>query len=105
MDKLAIWSLTILVLGGAIASARAEGVIHNFTGTITSVSGTPFGLSPSIGSQVQGSLTYDTSLPPAFDTGSVAGYIQPPPNGMSVVILGVTLQSQGERFIAGAEQL
>jgi hypothetical protein len=90
--------LSVFVVAGTVSfvakPALAEVVTHNFMGAITFVSGTPFGLSPSIGQQVQGSFTYDTSLPPAFDTGSIAGYIQPPPSGMSVVISGVTLQSQ-----------
>lgn len=90
--------LSVFVVAGTVSfvakPALAEVVTHNFMGAITFVSGTPFGLSPSIGQQVQGSFTCDTSLPPAFDTGSIAGYIQPPPSGMSVVISGVTLQSQ-----------
>jgi len=84
----------ILLLTGALGSARAAVVTQTFTGTVTYVSGTPFGLSPGIGDQVQGSFTYDTSQPAAFDTGQVAGYIQPPPSGMSVAISGFTLQSQ-----------
>lgn len=92
------YSLAVfVVLVGAVQSARAEEVVtNNFTGTITSVSGTLFRLSPSpsSGQQVQGSFTYDTSQSPAFDTGTVAGYIQSLPSGMSVVISGVTLQSQ-----------
>jgi hypothetical protein len=83
-----------LFLVCAFGSAHAAVVTQTFTGSITSISGTLFGLSPSIGDQVQGTITYDTSQPPAFDTGEVAGYIQVPPSGMSVVISGVTLQSQ-----------
>lgn len=76
--------------------ALAENVCHNFTGTVTFVSGTPFGLSPTSGDSVEGNFTYDTSLPPAYDDGSVAGYIQPAPSGMSVTISGFTLQSTGD---------
>lgn len=83
-----------LVLVSFVELGRAEVITNNFTGTITSVSGTPFGLSPSIGQQIQGSFTYDTSQPPAFDTGTVAGYIQSPPSGMSLVISGLTIQSE-----------
>ena len=83
------------LLVGIFKSAQAELVTHNFTGTVTFVSGTPFGLSLSAGEPIQGSFSYDTSLPPNFDTGSVAGYIQPPPSGMSVVIADTTIQSAG----------
>jgi hypothetical protein len=90
-----------LVLVGAVESARAEIVTFNFTGAITSVFGTPFGLSTSVGQEVSGSFTYDTSQmspsSPCSISGFVAGYIQSPPtypnSGMSVVIAGVTLKS------------
>lgn len=74
--------------------AVAEIVRHNFTGTVTYVSGAPFGLPPNPGDPVTGSITYDTSLPPAWSGAEAAGYIQQPPSGMSVVISGVTIQSQ-----------
>lgn len=93
-DKLSHALAVLLVLAGAVGSARAAVVTQTFTGSVTYVSGTLFGLSPGIGDQVQGSFTYDTSQPAAFDTGQVAGYIQPPPSGMSVAISGFTLQSQ-----------
>jgi hypothetical protein len=80
-----------LVLVGTVESARADFVTHNFTGEITSISGTLFGLSLSIGQPVQGSFTYDTSQPPSGSP--VSAYIQPPPSGMSVVISGLILQS------------
>ena len=94
-NKTRLFSALFIILVCGIGSASAAVLTFRFTGSVTFVGGTPFGLSPSVGQQVQGSFTYDTSLPPAFDTGSVAGYIQPPPSGMSVVISGVTLQSQG----------
>jgi hypothetical protein len=95
-NKTTLFSALFVILVCGIGSASAAVLTFSFTGVVTFVGGTPFGSSPSIGQQVQGSFTYDTSLPPAFDTGSVAGYIQPPPSGMSVVISGVTLKSQGD---------
>ena len=86
--------LSLVVLSSSVESPRADVITHTFTGTITFVSGELFGLSPSIGQRVQGSFAYDSSPPPAFDTGAVAGYIQSPPSGMSVAFAGVTLQSQ-----------
>ncbi len=91
-----------LVTGFAVAGtvffqagpAVAEIVRHHFTGTITYVSGAPFGLPPNPGDPVTGSITYATSLPPAWSSTQAAGYIQQPPSGMSVVISGVTIQSQ-----------
>jgi hypothetical protein len=80
-----------LVLVGTVESARADVLTYNFTGEITSVSGTLFGLSLSTGQPVQGTFTYDTSQPPSGSP--VSAYIQPPPSGMSVVISGLTLQS------------
>jgi len=95
-NKTRLFSALFIILVCGIGSASAAVLTFRFTGSVTFVGGTPFGLSPSVGQQVQGSFTYDTSLPPAFDTGSVAGYIQPPPSGMSVVISGVTFRSQGD---------
>ena len=89
--NVAILSLSIYTV---VQPAIANVVTHNFTATITYVSGSPFGLSLTIDQQAQGSFTYDTSLPPSYDTGSTAGYIQSPPSGMSMVISGLTLQSQ-----------
>jgi hypothetical protein len=94
-NKTGLFSALFVVFVCSIGSASAAVLTFRFTGAVTFVGGIPFGLSPSIGQQVRGSFTYDTSLPPAFDTGSVAGYIQPLPSGMSVVISSVTLQSQG----------
>ena len=99
-NKTRLFSALFIILVCGVGSASAAVLTFRFTGTVTFVGGTPFGLSPSIGQQVQGSFTYDTSLPPAFDTGSVAGYIQPPPSGMSVVISDVTFRSQGDASLA-----
>lgn len=92
--------LSVLVLAATVSfmagPALAEIVTYNFTGTITCVSDPPpYGLSLSGGDPVTGSISYDPSLPPAYDTGTVAGYIQEPPNGMSVVIGDTTVQSAG----------
>jgi hypothetical protein len=95
-NKTRLFSAFFIILVCGVGSASAAVLTFRFTGTVTFVGGTPFGLSPSVGQQVQGSFTYDTSLPPAFDTGTLAGYIQPPPSGMSVVISGVTFRSQGD---------
>ncbi|MFN8472172.1 MAG: hypothetical protein U0822_08290 [Anaerolineae bacterium] len=78
---------------GAAPPASPGLVTYNFTGAITYVSGAPFGLSASVGQQVQGSFAYDTSQP-GYDFGTGAAYIQGPPSGMSVVISGVTIRSQ-----------
>jgi hypothetical protein len=96
---LSVYFLSILVVAGTIsllAGPALAGVLtFNFTGTITDVTTpSPYGLSVNVGDPVTGRITYDTSLPPAYDTGSVAGYIQPLPSGMSVVVAGVTIQSQ-----------
>ena len=93
--KTGYYSLAVFVLLIGIAEwIQAAVITNNFSGTITYVVGTPFGISASIGDPVSGSFTYDTSLPPAYNSGVVAGYNQPPPSGMSVVISGLTLQSQ-----------
>jgi len=89
-------SLILLVYFSFLAeTVFAEATTFNFSGAVTSLSGTPFGLSSAVGEPVTGSITYDTSLSPANNTGSVAGYIQPPPSGMSVVLGGITLRSTG----------
>jgi hypothetical protein len=94
-NKTKVFFALFVILVCSMGSTSAAVLTFRFTGAVTFVGGTPFGLSPSIGQQVQGSFTYDTSLPAAFDTGSVAGYIQPLPSGMSLLISSVTLQSQG----------
>jgi len=89
----------ILLLVTAVRSAQpvqaapAQLLTYYFTGRITSISGTPFGLSPSLGQSVTGSITYDLGLASAYNTGAVAGYNQPSPSGMSVIISGVTIHS------------
>lgn len=79
--------ISVFVVAGTVSfmadPALAEVIIYDFTGTT------------SVGEPVTGSIAYDTSLPPAYDTGSVAGYIQPPPNGMAIVIGDATVQSVG----------
>ena len=70
-----------LVVLSFLSSPRADVITHTFTGTITFVSGELFGFSPSIGQRVQGSFAYDSSPPPAFDTGAVAGYMHRRPAG------------------------
>jgi len=94
--------LSVFIVAGTLnfvaEPALAAIVTHNFTGAVTSVIGSPLGLSPSVGDPVTGSIAYDTSLPPDWDTGAVAGYLQTPPNGMSgmsVVIGDATVQSTG----------
>lgn len=86
----------LLILVGAVESAHAELTTYYFTGKITSVPNSPpYGLILSIGDSVSGSIAYDPSLPPTYDAGNLAGYIQQPPSGMSVVIGGATIQSMG----------
>lgn len=92
--------LCVFVVAGSLSfiaqPAIAELISFNFTGAITSVpSPPPYGLSVGVGDTVTGCIAYDPSLPPNYDTGSVAGYIQPLPSGMSVVIGGATIQSTG----------
>ena len=88
-------TVLLLILVGTVESAEAQLTTYNFTGQITYVSNPPFGLSLTAGDPVTGSIVYDSSLPPAYDTGNVAGYMQSPPSGMSLVIGGAAIQSVG----------
>src|SRR5262245_51641537 len=87
--------ISFLILVGDINSARAAVVSHDYTGTITRISGTVFGLDLSIGQPVEGRITYNTSGP-VFDFGVGAGSVQPLPSGMSAIIGGATVQSAGD---------
>lgn len=93
--KLQIFSAFVLpgILNVITMPVGADTICHNFTGSVTS--GAAFGLTPTIGDEVHGSIIYDTDLPPTFNTGSLAGYNQSPPNGMSVTISGSTFQNIG----------
>jgi hypothetical protein len=98
------YSLAMFVLLiGVVEGAGAAVVTHDYTGIITFVSGTLFGLSPSNGQPVHGSITYDTGLPPAYDTGTVAGYIQPPQRDVCDNFRGHPPKHR-ERFISDAKQ-
>jgi hypothetical protein len=86
---LGVFTLLICVAG----PSTAEIVRFNFTGVVTSNLGNPFGLNASLGETVEGSFTYDA--PPFIPGGSgFGGFIQPPPSGMSIVVLGTRLRSQ-----------
>lgn len=84
--------LSVFVVAGTISfmacPAFAQAVTFNFSGTVTSVSGAPFGLSPTVGDPVTGSIAYAPTSP---GTSPVAGYIQPAPSGMSVFMGGATV--------------
>jgi hypothetical protein len=90
----AIVILAVGILLGVTDSAQSQVITHHFEATITYVSGQPFGLDLSNGQELQGMIVYDTSLPPSYDLGFVAGYIQPPPSGMSVTVAGVTITNR-----------
>ncbi len=88
--KVCIAIFVILVSG--IGSALADVLTYVFTGTVTSINGSPFGLTPAVGEKLRGSISYDPTQPgDNFTCG--AKYIQATPSGMSLTISGVTLRS------------
>ncbi len=93
MSKAEACIAVFVMLVWGIGPASADVLTYVFTGTVTSVTGSPFGLNPAVGAKVRGSISYDPSQPGNnFTCG--AKYIQAPPSAMSVTISGVTLQSE-----------
>ena len=92
-----LWSIYIV----PIARAQGNLVEFGFTGTVTAVEGSPFGLNPTLGTTVNGTLTWDLAQPPIPDGDAPLNnhrdtYVQPFPTGMSVEIGGITIRNTTE---------
>lgn len=94
----------VLLLSGhfhSVVFAQGNLVEFGFTGTIISVGGTPFGLNPTLGTTVNGTLTWDLAQPPIPDGDTPRNnhrdtYVQSFPTGMSVEIGGNTIRNTTE---------
>jgi hypothetical protein len=77
-------------------SASAEVLTFDFTGSVTSVSGTPFGLSPGIGQQVHGCTISDRITECAEDASSHGQFTS--------CVADLADELKGDRLITGREK-